>query len=470
MIAALLLGLTWVLVTPAFQAPDENAHFGYVQSLVESGDLPGDVAKPPYSSEQEAAMTVSNSNQTAAVLATKMEWSRRTWERWLDRGDPSFGHAGRADTGGPNPAAFNPPLYYVYDSLAYRATSSGNLFSRLTAMRMLSVLWLLVTVAAAWLLAGEIFNRDKLLGLAAAGLAAFAPMVSFVSASVSPDAMLLATWTVALWLGVRILRRGITAANAAVFFAVVGAATIVKATSFALLPGALLVLAIGLHRRRPLPLQRAARLAGAAAGALVVTAGAWFAVAHALSRPAAAQVSSASTTAGTSIRELFSYVWQYYLPRIPGQNDFPTAAHTLPAYDIWFKGVWASFGWTEVVFRNRVYIVLLALTLVVIVAASSELWRTRTTADRAIGAFLALVTLSLLAGLHWSDYRIIKGGGSFNQGRYLLPLIGVAGLVLALAVRRLAPARRPLAVAGVFGGLMLLQVLSIALMVQRYYA
>jgi hypothetical protein len=87
-----------------------------------------------------------------------------------------------------------------------------------------------------------------------------------------------------------------------------------------------------------------------------------------------------------------------------------------------------------------------------------------------VGAFLALVTLSLLAGLHWSDYRIIKAGGGFAQGRYLLPLVGVAGVVLAFGVRRLAPARRPLAVAFVLGGFVLLQVVSLAVMVQRFYA
>ena len=465
--AAFLLSLTWALVTPAFQTPDENAHFGYVQSLAETGDLPGKAGRLPYSTEQEFAMTVSNSVQAAASPPTKMEWSRGVWEKWLETPYP---HAKRADTGGPNPASSNPPLYYLYESLGYRAASGGNLFARLSAMRVLSALWLLLTVAAAWLLAGEVFRGDRLLMLTTASLAALAPTVTFVSASVTPDAMLLAAWTTAFWLGARILRRGLTPASGAAFFAVVGIATVVKATSFALLPGALLVLAVGLHRRRPLPLRRAAGVAGAAGGALIATAGAWFAIAHALSRPAAAQVSSASTTAGISVRELLSYVWQYYLPRLPGQSDFPTTAHTLPAWDIWFKGVWASFGWNEVVFHGWVYGILALVTLVVVAAAASELWRIRLTADRAIGAFFALVSLSLLAGLHWSDYKIIKGGSGFAQGRYLLPLVGAAGLVLAYAVRRLAPARRAYAVAAVLGGLVLLQASSLALVIQRFYA
>ena len=98
-------------------------------------------------------------------------------------------------------------------------------------------------------------------------------------------------------------------------------------------------------------------------------------------------------------------------------------------------------------------------------------WRTRATSDKAIGAFLALATLSLLGGVHWSEYNLLTGGASnFNQGRYLLPLAGIAGVVLALAVRRLAPARRALAVGVVLGGLLVLQFFSLALVLQRFYA
>jgi hypothetical protein len=33
LLVAALLGVAWTVVTPAFQAPDENAHFGYVQNM-----------------------------------------------------------------------------------------------------------------------------------------------------------------------------------------------------------------------------------------------------------------------------------------------------------------------------------------------------------------------------------------------------------------------------------------------------
>ena len=135
-------------------------------------------------------------------------------------------------------------------------------------------------------------------------------------------------------------------------------------------------------------------------------------------------------------------MWQFYLPRLPFMTDFPTVAHTIPVYDVWFKGIWASFGWTEVHVpqprlrrarradagrggrRGR---------------AALALARRRRTGRCSRSS--SLVAVSLLAGLHWSEYHLLKAGAAnFNQGRYLLPLVGVAGVVLALAVRRLAAA------------------------------
>ena len=44
--ATFVLAIAWALVTPAFQAPDEQSHFGYVQSLVEGPGLPGAGGSP----------------------------------------------------------------------------------------------------------------------------------------------------------------------------------------------------------------------------------------------------------------------------------------------------------------------------------------------------------------------------------------------------------------------------------------
>ena len=466
-----LLGITWSLVTPAFQAPDEDSHFGYTQQLAERFELPGIKGRPKYSTEQSLGGNLSNSDQTAAQLFVRMEWSHAAYERFRAQ-DDALTHAQKQNGGGENPATPNPPLYYLIEAGAYRTVEGAGLFARLQVARLASVGWILVTVVGVWLLAGELFRRDRLLQLTAAGTAGLLPMVQFVSSAVNPDSMLYALWSLALWLGVRLLRRGLTPRGAALFFGAVGAACVVKATSLALVPGALIVLAIAWRRDAATPVRgRMTAVAGALLG-LVATFGAWLVIAHLLHRSAAVQVAQVTSNADTSpnLRQFASYLWQFYLPRPSFLTPFPIGAKHVALYDAWLKTGWAGFGWLEVRFSEPVYIFLAAVTGAIAVATLGVLWRARRTIDRASILFMAVVAISLLAGLHWTEYRMIIGGqGPFNVGRYLLPLVGVAGLSVAVVVRSLRPALRPTGAALALGGLFALNLFSLALMLERFY-
>jgi 4-amino-4-deoxy-L-arabinose transferase-like glycosyltransferase len=333
------------------------------------------------------------------------------------------------------------------------------------------VVWMLLTAVGVWLLAGELLGRDRLLQLTAAGTAALLPMVGFVSASVNPDAMLYAAWAFALWLGVRLLRRGLTVGGAVALFAVVGLACLVKATSYALVPAALFALAVAVRRARaPGRVPRAAAVTGAGA-ALALTLGAWIVIARLSHRAAAAQVSQAAGATGFNLRDFGSYLWQFYLPKLPFQRPFSIPGDHLPVYDVWLKTGWAGFGWLEVVFPEWVYVLLAVVTLAIAVVALRELWRARRRVDPAVLAFLALVVVTLFAGLHWTEFKMLTGGqGPFNAGRYLLPLAGIAGLAVALAVRALPLARRPVGAAAALSGLFALNLCSFGLMIERFYA
>lgn len=467
-----VLGVTWSLVTPAFQAPDEDSHFGYTQGLAETFDLPGIPGRPKYSTEQSLAGNLSNSDQTAAELWVRMEWSKAAYDRWHAR-DAAFGHRQKTDGGGENPASPNPPLYYLVEAGAYRVGERGDLFTRLQITRLASVAWIPLTVLGVWLLAGELFRRDRLLQVTAAGTAGLLPMVQFASSAVSPDAMLYALWSFALWLGVRLLRRGLTPAGAAALFAVIGAACVVKATSLALLPGAVLVLAIAARRVRTSQGRRdrlASMIAGA--GGLVATLGPWVLIARLLDRPVSAQVAQVTTQTHATLdpREFASYLWQFYLPRLPFQNPFSTGAPHIAVYDAWLKTGWAAFGWLEVKFPEPVYVALGVITGAIAVVVLIVLWRARRTVDRASLLFLAVVALSLLVGLHWTEYRLLdSGGGPFNVGRYLLPLAGIVGLAVGLVVRTARPAHRPTVAAVALSGLFALNLFSLAMMFGRFY-
>jgi 4-amino-4-deoxy-L-arabinose transferase-like glycosyltransferase len=465
-----LVGVAWALVTPVFQAPDENSHFAYAQTVAETFELPGDPERPTASTEQNVAAAVSDADQAAAQLPVRMEWSQAAYDRWRARA-ARFPRSARIDGGGVNPAASNPPLYYLYEAAAYRVAEGGDFFTRVLVLRLASVLWLLGTVVGVWLFVGELLGRDRLLQLVAAGTAGLFPMIAFMSASINPDAMLYACFSFALWLGVVMLRRGVTPARAAALFAIVGLTCVVKATGYALLPGAVLALALGLWRARGESRRPALRAAVAAGAGLLATLGVWFVIARLMDRAVSAQVADAAGHAQTNPRQLLSYVWQFYLPRLPSMTPSLLPSDGLPAYTVWLKTGWAAFGWLEVRFASPVYVLFAAITAAVALVSLAGLWRARRTVDRAVVLFLAAVAAVLLIGLHWTEYRLLRtGAGPFNVGRYLFPLIGIGGLAVAQTLRTLRPAWRPAGAAVVLSSLLVLNVLSLALMMERFYA
>lgn len=471
---ALLLGVTWAIVTPAFQAPDENQHFAYAEYLARTGRLPGAADKPPFPTEQRLAGLASNSDQAAGALPTKMTWSDARWRAWQAK-DDTLGASKREDGGGTFPATTNPPLYYAVEAIPARLTRGADIFTRLAWERIVSSLWAVVLVVFAWMLAGEVFGRDRALQFVAAGAAGLMPMTQFVSASVTPDAMLYAVWAAVFYTGTRILRHGLTPGRALVFLAAVGAACVVKATSYALLPGALLVLAIGAWRLREGGAKALLRL-GAAGLGLVLTLGVWFYIAHRSGRAAAGQVNDA-TDPGTPlhVRDFLSYLWQYYLPQLPWQVrwPFPHYFGRPPFFDVVVRGLWGTFGWTEARFPQPMFVALAAFSGVLAAATLAALARFRRAIDRPVLAFFVVTAIALGAGLQWTDYHMILSSNSlsgFYQGRYLLPMAAVGGLCIA-AIAKLLPARRRGTAIGAFvGALVVLNVYSLGLVAGRFYA
>lgn len=470
LLAVLALGLAWNLVTPANQAPDEFAHMGYTQYLAETGSLPGrNLTAPTTSDEQEQALIASNGIHAAALLGVHVEWDRPSFEQWR-KTTKALPDSARKNGSGPNPASSNPPLYYLTAVPAYLLGSGGDFFTRLTLVRLVSLLWLLGAVVGAWLLAGEIFGRRRALQLGVAGFVGFAPMNQFIGNSVNPDAAVFATWALAMWLAVRLLNRGLTAKGVLALFVTVGAACVVKATSFALVPAAAVVLLVALVRARragaPLASGRIAGSIGLAAGGLAATFGVWTVISR-LSGAAASAQAADVTKGGLNPAELLSYVWQFYLPKLPFQEPIAGQA-PLPVYEFFVKGTWGAYGWLEVKFPGWLYVLLAILTVAVAVLALLGLWRGRRTLDWGIVAFFVLLAGALLAGLHLTEYQ--KGGIGFIQGRYLLPLAPLAGLALVRAIRWAPPLRQSTLIAASLAGLLVLNLFSLGLVVDRFYA
>lgn len=463
-----VLGVTWALLVPPWQSPDESLHFAYAQSLAERFALPGSPTRPLVSPAQTLAATSDNALLLPFDYAQmRPVWSEAGFRDYLAKAASHPSNLG----GGPNPESANPPLLYLYDDLAYWASGDGNAVDLLYAMRVWNVTLLLLAVWGAWLLAGEVFGRRRVAQLTCATVVGLIPAQTFILTSINPDALLVPLWTFGLWLGCRLITRRAQTVDVIAIFAITAAAILTKSTGYALVPPVLLAAVIGWARGPRAERASSARRILLASLALVIPVLGWIGLSRSLGRPAVNTVAPPPglKAKSFSIKEFVYYVWQFYLPRLPFMTTF-TGSSPEAIKSIWIEQGWGVFGYEDVLMPTWVYAVLGAVTGVVSVAAVGLLTRIRERTRLLLLAFFGLALLSLLTLLHVSAYRsLLAHDGPLLQGRYLLPLSGLFGLAVALIVTRL-PARWQGAVAGaVIGAMLVLQVLALGTIVRTYY-
>jgi hypothetical protein len=442
--------VAWVVVLPALQAPDEHTHFAYTQRLVETGERPpleGDAG--PYSPELNNAWYAAGLGPLIGNLSARPYWTALDERLWRER-DRALGPDARDARTGPNAASRNGPAYYAYAGLAYAAASGGTFFDRFYAMRVANLPLYLLTIAMTWVLAGQLLGPARWPRTVAAGVVAVQPQFAFVAAGISPDPLLTAIWAVFLVLAVHAVRTGLSWRSVAGMAALALGSVLTHPRGALLAPLALLAAALAV-RRRVGPISGRTLAAGAAVMAVAVALVVDVLVAR-------AGVLDSTSGAEFNARQFASYLWQFYLPRLPFMTESigPEYGAKIAFVETFF-GVFASL---EVRWPPLVYDALAAASVLGLAALSAVLVRER---SRLRGrwdtvALLAAVPLTLVLGLHYAAYRNLQVDPSnpVIVGRYLLPLIPLFGVAVAIVVRAL-PARASVATgtALLFGGALL---------------
>jgi hypothetical protein len=439
---ACLNAASWSLITPPFEAPDEPEHVGYVKVLAEAGTLP--TAGGSFSVEEEVALRDTHL-KTVAEDPEYQPISSPAQNQMLQddlashRGPPEAGreHAGVA--------ASQPPLYYALEAIPYTVAHGGTLLDRIAAMRLLSALMAGLTALFTFLFVRELLPGDPWAWTGGGVGVALVPLLGFTSGAVTPDSMLFAASGGTLYCLARGFRRGLARRGALVLGATIAIGLATKLNYVGLAPGALLGLIV-LSRRAARTQGRAAYVSCALALMLALSPAAVYVVAHVASgAPALGIVSRVgSSTPGSPLAEL-GYIWQLYLPRLPGMHEDFGGIFT--ARQIWFDGYVGLYGWLDTTFPGWVYE--LALIPAALIAG---LGLRGLSAGRAVlrGHVAELVVygamcVGLLALIGADSYSVFpKLDAEYGQARYLLPLLPLLGVALALAVRgagrRWAPA------------------------------
>ncbi|HEV3229181.1 MAG TPA: DUF2142 domain-containing protein [Solirubrobacteraceae bacterium] len=451
---AVLNALAWSLITPPWDAPDEQSHYAYTQYLAETGRTP----------HYELVHQRYSSLETAALEATRFDTyhlSPQGRPPWL----VAEAHAARVrlqreaetlprNNGGVLESGFYKPAYYALTLPAYYAGRDASVFDQLWLMRLVSVLLAAVTAACTYALVRELFPGSTVFATGAGLLVALQPMIGFMSGVVNNDAGIAAGGAALLYLLVRGLRRGLTARLGVAIGLVLALLPLLKSIGYALYLPAALAIGAMLWRQRGAR-ARVAR-GGALVGAFAVGEVVWGLTALALGTSFFATPDNgapgASGLGGQSPLShpfgYLSYLWQVFLPRLPGMTSHGEGPGWA-AYTVYVKRGWADFGWVATTFPDSVYVVIATVMFTVGGLGVVALWRERRAARaRAVElAVLLLAVLAVVAAIHAAFYR---GPSLFvaEAGREAFAAFAALAVVVVGACVALGRRRAPLLVGG----------------------
>src|SRR5512136_1049951 len=170
LIAYLALGTAYALQTPAWQAPDEPAHYNYIQFIAEKHALPI-LRKGEY--DQAYLEEFTRTPQNVASLSIDPL-------RYED---------------------YAPPLYYLLAAPIYALTGGW-----ITAIRLFSVILGGALVVVAYLIGAEAYPGQLVLALGGAAFVAFVPQHLAMMSAVNNDSLAELLIALVVWQSMRLFR------------------------------------------------------------------------------------------------------------------------------------------------------------------------------------------------------------------------------------------------------------------------
>jgi hypothetical protein len=421
--AFVVLGVLYGTVTPLFETPDEIQHYFHVKYIADGKGLP--VLKP----QGEALYGQEGGQPSLYYLlgAATTFWIDTSDAEELLEYNPYVNLGVPARDGNKNVI-----VHTARESFPYRGTTLA-----VHLLRYVSLLFGVLTVAAAYFLAREVFGGAKAVALGAAALTAFNPQFIFTSAAVNNDVLLTALCSLAVLFSVLIAGRGPSTRRYLALGIAVGLASETKLTGVGLLA---VVLALLLLVARRHSAKEAIRGGLMVVGLVLLLAGWWYMRNWLLYQDltgmkrfleALGTASDRNLTVGKLLGELGGFHLSY----------------------------WAVFGWFNVLADGwvyRFYDVLVVLGVVGFpLALLRGLKRPRTVSISSL--FLMLVWMATVGVGYVSYNRVIDAA----TGRIVFPAMCCFSGLLAWGLMQLPPLRYGRAFAYTVGGTMFLVALAI---------
>jgi len=393
----LVLAVLYAYKTPAWQAPDEPAHFNYVKYVAEEGRLP-ELRLGDYTAEYLEEIKAARFPPDMPIASIRYE-------------------------------SHQPPLYYLTASVVYRLGNSLLRLPSYLTLRLFSVLIGAMALLAGYNIVRTLYPTEPAIALGAAAWCATLPMHLAMTAAVNNDVLAELLLSYIVWKLVAMRAGAWTNRRAFGFGALLGLALLVKFQCYAAVGVALAALLWDTWQSRHDPKRltwRKALLCGLIMiGTALIVASPWIVrnvTLYGLSDPFGL-VRHDQVVAGqlTTAQYLQEHGWLAWLRAVATTT---------------FHSFWGQFGWMGVPLPTRVYQVLAVLSGLVVLGLVAYFVRVRRGDERlspstSRGLVLLVVWAAVVvAGYLWWNVRYVQ-----FQGRYLFPALVAWATVFALGMR-----------------------------------
>ncbi len=399
----------YAVQTPRWQAPDEPAHFNYIEHLatqcrfpvLEIGDYPHEYLEEIKSARFPPHMSIASIRYES----------------------------------------HQPPLYYVLAALVYRLTSGLGFDRQFLALRLLSVVLGAIVLCAIYGLVRDIFEATdhdvgslacgEFRALAAAAFAAIVPMHVAMTAAINNDTLAELLLLLILWQAVRDIGSGLTHRRAIVAGMLLGLALLTKTTLYVPALGIVISSAL-LHTK--------SRERDASIATLTSVRHVLYALAVSLLLAAPWFARNALVYGGLDVLG-----WRRHDMVVTGQLRTTDLLSQIGPVGLakqfvvtTFRSFWAQFGWMGVLVDSRMYQALALLSVVLALGFmfyTLRLWRGEVRLAAWQGRALLLLVVSFALSLFtYLGYNI-----KFvqHQGRYLFTALGPIAAGAALGVEEI---------------------------------
>jgi len=207
-LAAFFNALSWIVLIPIWQYPDEQSHFAQVQGIAEHGNIP--------ETGPDTSMEVAISEKLLGTERDSLGNNQFTYHPFYHTDFTANDKGLYEDFISDLPqgarleyvkreATHNPPLYHIMASNFYNIFSQHSLFARVYIVRIFSVLLYLGLIVFSFSFSKMAFKNDKGAQACFPALIAFAPMLVFSTTGVLPDPLTILLFSAILTVGLKII-------------------------------------------------------------------------------------------------------------------------------------------------------------------------------------------------------------------------------------------------------------------------